>query len=225
MSSPALAHAPSSPATPSHALNQPGSSSATPTFSGRTPTLSLPISPSPSVNYTIPLPPKYSNGLGLDDDNDDDLISTVGGGVYIDQDVDMDKQGNASHMEKEWEGNVTEFSELDSDMSLFASLKSSGGVSVAGGIIEEHEEDEESKDNGTEVPEREAAISPAQHFGGNLGSVEVTNVSTEQSPLFFTFNLRELTIGVKITASTNTYTITHDWVSDVPVYPRGTARS
>ena len=106
----------------------------------------------------------------------------MGGGVYIDHDVDTDKQGNVSHTEKEWGGNVTEFSELDSDMSLFASLKSGGGVSVAGGIIEEHEEGEESKDNGGEILEREMAtsptMSPAQHFGGSIGSVEVNNVST-----------------------------------------------
>lgn len=96
--------------------------------------------------------------------------------MYIDQDVDMDNHGNVSHTEKEWEGNATEFSELDSDMSLFANLKSGGGVNLTGGIIEEHEEP---KDNGVEIPEREAAMSPVQHFGGSIESVEVevTNAS------------------------------------------------
>ena len=156
------------------------SASSSPSVNRQTPRQLLSVSSSPSANNTTP--PKYSNGLGLDDDHDDDLISTVGGGVYIDHDVNTDKQGNVSHTETEWGGNVTEFSELDSDMSLFASLKSGGGVSVAGGIIEEHEEGEESKGSGAEILEKEAAMSPAmslaQPFGGSIGSVEVDNVST-----------------------------------------------
>jgi len=119
--------------------------------------------------------------------------------VYIDDDVDMDKEGHPDD-EQDGEGteDVTGFSELDADMTVFANLGnnegvtvaqaqqdvlpsssqlSGGGVSVSTGIIEEGEEGEgDGNDIGTEIMDRETGISPVQHFA-TLGNGEAANAS------------------------------------------------
>ncbi|RPB25362.1 hypothetical protein L211DRAFT_867337 [Terfezia boudieri ATCC MYA-4762] len=191
MSSPAP---PSSPFTPrsKRLSNSPASNHATPTrhssFPRHVSSSSTPLS------HTAPAATNPTDEFGLDDDNDDDLISTVGGGVYIDEDVDMDKEGNSDD-EQDGE-DVTEFSELDADMTVFANLRSNegstvaqaqqdvlpsssqpsgGGVSVSTGIIEEGEGDDDN-DTGTEIMDQETGMSPVQHFA-TLGNGEAANAS------------------------------------------------
>ncbi|KAF8427291.1 hypothetical protein EV426DRAFT_399748 [Tirmania nivea] len=191
MSSPASIHTPSSPFTPRprHLSNPPATNYATPTrhspFPQHVSSSSIPLS------QTTLAPTNPADEFGLDD-NDDDLISTVGGGVYIDEDVDMDKEG---HSDGEQDEDTTGFSELDADMTVFANLGnneggtvagaqqdllpsssqlSGGGVSVSAGIIEEDDDDD--NDTGTEIMERKTGMSPVQHFA-TLGNGEAANAS------------------------------------------------
>jgi len=201
MPSPAPVHAPSSPFTPrSRRLsNSPASNYATPTRA--TPFSQHVSSSSTSIAHIAPAQTNTTDEFGLDDDIDDDLISTVGGGVYIDEDVDMEKEGYLDDEQNgEGTGDATGFSELDADMTIFATLKSNeggavaqtqqdvlpnssqlsgGGVSVSAGIIEEDEEGEEDSDGndtGTEILDREIGINPTQHFA-ILGNGEAANAS------------------------------------------------
>lgn len=127
------------------------------------------------MTHAAPLASNPVDEFGLDDDNDDDLISTVGGGVYIDEDIDMHEEDDEdTEGEGDRPGDVTGFSELDADMMggmvgrhqaevpPSSSQLSGGGVSVSGGIIEEEDEEDEDRDTGTELMEREGGMSPVQ---------------------------------------------------------------
>lgn len=117
--------------------------------------------------------------------------------MYIDEDVDMDKEGHSDdEQDGEGMGDAVGFSELDAGMTVFGDLSnegrmvaqaqqdvlpsssqlSGGGVCVSAGIIEEGEEGDDGNDTGTEIMDRETGMSPIQHLA-TLGNGEAANAS------------------------------------------------